>query len=421
MAHPSLPSALLRASLATCAVAWLAAACSSNASTEKSAAGDDGGPLTTQSDSGSADSAPGNNSVDSAAADSQGTGDASDPGHDGGGTPAPLACHAGDRKEWSGAVASTGVAVAVCSACGASYVVASNGTAAAGQVTIDNGSMTVTLAVPAAGTATSAYVTDNPADGTVTVCATGASHGCLPMALQNQRYCNPYRDLVSLVPERIDQGVDFGGAGPIYAMGPGTIDLYRNRTDTGWPGGTFVSYALTVGPAAGKEIYLAENIDLNPSLQSGSFVYSGTVLGTLVDASPDSESGWGVAGEGITAEYGCYTEGCMTPLGVNFNALLVVCRPRPESWGKGAAVRSRAAGRRTGARRWARGSRRRRPLAGNMHRIPTRRECTRAQPPGAVALSAPDLSSLAKWRRSCKREWLRPSRSGWLPLRRRSW
>jgi hypothetical protein len=164
------------------------------------------------------------------------------------------------------------------------------------------------------------------------------------MAPQNQRYCNPFRDVTGLVPERIDQGVDYGGSGPIYAMGPGTIDLYRNRNDTGWPGGTFVSYKLSVGPAAGREIYLAENVDLDPSLKSGSFVYSGTVLGTLVNASPDSESGWGVPGQGVTAEYGCYTEGCMTPLGVNFNALLVClqapsgvtgqagCCPQPSGW-----------------------------------------------------------------------------------------
>ena len=83
------------------------------------------------------------------------------------------------------------------------------------------------------------------ADGTVTVCATAASHACLPMAPQNQRYCNPFRDVTSLVPERIDQGVDYGGAGPIYAMGPGTIDVFKNRNDTGWPGGTFVSYKLS--------------------------------------------------------------------------------------------------------------------------------------------------------------------------------
>jgi hypothetical protein len=190
-------------------------------------------------------------------------------------------------------------------------------------VSVDNGSKTITASVPAGWTATTATLADNSTDGTVTVCGTSGSHGCLPVLPQNKRYCNPYRAVTSLVPERIDQGVDFGGSGPIYALGPGTIDLYRNRTDSGWPGGTFMSYKLSDGPASGKTIYLAENIDLNPALKSGSYVFSGTVLGTLVNASPDSESGWGVAGAGYTAEHSCYVEGCTTPLGVNFNALLV--------------------------------------------------------------------------------------------------
>jgi hypothetical protein len=183
--------------------------------------------------------------------------------------------------------------------------------------------MTITVDVPAGGTATSTTIADNPADGTVTVCATQPSQACLPMNPANQRYCNPFRDLMNLVPERIDQGVDYGGGGPIYAMGPGTIDVYKNRNDAGWPGGTFVSYALSAGPASGKTIYLAENIDLNTNLQSGSFVFNGTVIGTQVDASPQSETGWGVPGMSVTAEYSCYTEGCTTPLGVNFNSLLV--------------------------------------------------------------------------------------------------
>jgi hypothetical protein len=339
---------LLRALGPTCALVWMAAACGSNATGEgTSPVGDDGGG-SAQTDSGSggatgmdaAADGPGSGPVDGAV-DSRVV-DGS--GHkEGGPAPAP-ACAKGDRQEWSGAVANTGITLAVCSACGTSYVVASNGNGSDGQATVANGSMTITVTVPAGGTATSAKVADNPTDGTVTVCATGTSHACLPNATPNQKYCDPYRDLTGLVPERIDQGVDYAGAGPIYAMGPGTIDVYKNRNDSGWPGGTFVSYKVTAGPAAGREIYLAENIDLNPNLQSGSFVYNGTSLGTQVNASPQSESGWGVAGESVTGEYGCYTEGCMTPLGINFNTLLVClgtpsgtmgtggCCPQPTGW-----------------------------------------------------------------------------------------
>jgi hypothetical protein len=299
--------------LATCALAWSVVACSSS---DASSTGDPGGSpdgidAGTDGDIGT------DGSSDASAAD----GRASDSGHPiDAHAPAPPACPSGDRTEWSGVIPNTMVAVAVCSACGESYVVAANGGASAADVTVDGSSM-ITSHVPASGTATSAKIADKP-DGTVSVCASG-THDCIPVSPVNQKYCNPYRSIANLRAERIDQGVDYGGSGPIYAMGPGTIDLYMNRNDTGWPGGTFVSYKLTAGPAAGKIIYLAENIDLNPALHSGSFVYSGTVLGTLVNASPDSESGWGVQGAGYTAEHACYTEGCNTALGSNFNDLLV--------------------------------------------------------------------------------------------------
>jgi hypothetical protein len=312
MVRFNLTSRPLRAWLAMCALAWITTACSSSDVKQHGVA--DGGPRDAGSGpaDGSADSGHENVTADS--------------GNTDGAPPAVPSCLAGDRTEWSGAIPNTAIAVAVCSTCGESYVVAANASASIGQVSVDNGSKTLTANVPAGQTATTASLADNPTDGTVAVCGTAGSHGCLPVPPQNKRYCNPYRAVASLVAERIDQGVDYGGSGSIYALGPGTIDLYRNRTDTGWPGGTFMSYKLSDGPASGKTIYLAENIDLNPALKSGSFVFSGTVLGTLVNASPDSESGWGVAGAGYTAEYSCYTEGCTTPLGVNFNDLLVCLR-----------------------------------------------------------------------------------------------
>ena len=237
--------------------------------------------------------------------------------------PAAPSCPTGDRSEWSGTIPNTLIAVSVCSTCGESYVVAANGSSSSADVTLDNGSMTITATIPANGTATSSKLADNPADGTVTVCGTSGTHGCLPMSVPNQEYCNPFRDVTGLTPQRIDQGVDYACAGGIYAIGPGTIDVFHNRDDTGWPGGTFVSYKLSAGPAAGKVVYLAENIDLNPSLHAGSFVFSGTVLGTQVNAEPEDEIGWGVEGAGYTAEYSCYTEGCSTVMGINFNDLLV--------------------------------------------------------------------------------------------------
>jgi hypothetical protein len=292
------------ASVCLSGLAWLAASCSASNATQHGVA-DGGAPEAGSPADSSADSGREAGAVDSGGRD--------------GAPPVVPSCQAGDRAEWSGVIPNTAIAVAVCSKCGESYVVASNGSGNSAQVSIDNGKKTITTDLTGGGMATTPSLADNPADGTVSVCA----GGCLPVHPQNKRYCNPYRAITKLNPERIDQGVDYGGSGSIYALGPGTIDLYRNRTDPGWPGGTFMSYKLSDGPASGKVIYLAENIDLNPALKSGSFVFNGTVLGTLVNASPDSESGWGVAGAGYTAEHACYIEGCTTPLGVNFNDLLV--------------------------------------------------------------------------------------------------
>ena len=241
--------------------------------------------------------------------------------------PAAPSCKSGDREEWSGTIPNTFVAVAVCSTCGESYVVAANGNTSPEDVTLDNKTKTVTTTVPAGGMATSAQLADNPSDGTVSVCrTTGTSKDCLPVSPENEQYCDPIRAVKSLVPERIDQGVDYAGAGPIYAIGPGIVDVYRNRDDSGWPGGTFFSYKLSAGPASGKVVYFAENVDLDTSLHSGSYVFSGTVIGTLVNAYPNCETGWGVQGKGYTAEYSCYTEGCDTALGDNFNELLVALK-----------------------------------------------------------------------------------------------
>ena len=88
-------------------------------------------------------------------------------------------------------------------------------------------------------------------------------------------------------PERIDQGVDYSGFGPIYAIGDGVV---LSTVGGGWPGGTFIAYQLTDGPASGLVVYAAE--DIEPSVQVGATVNSGTVLGQMY-AGPDGiETGW---------------------------------------------------------------------------------------------------------------------------------
>lgn len=144
----------------------------------------------------------------------------------------------------------------------------------------------------------------------------------------NECYRNPLRAVRSLVRERIDQGVDYAGSGAIYAIAPGIIEVAE--CTSGWPGnncggvGAFISYRITAGPAKGKVVYLAENVKLNSALKPGSTVYSGTVLGRLVDESPNCETGWAIPYEDVALaqEYGGYNGSTSTALGINFNQLM---------------------------------------------------------------------------------------------------
>ena len=49
-------------------------------------------------------------------------------------------------------------------------------------------------------------------------------------------YRNPLRDVSGLNPERIDMGVDFGGSGPVCALGNAVI-TNATGSSAGWPGG----------------------------------------------------------------------------------------------------------------------------------------------------------------------------------------
>ena len=113
-----------------------------------------------------------------------------------------------------------------------------------------------------------------------------------------RRYgANPLRGIANLRPERIDQGVDYGGAGPIYAVGPGVV---LNLYNAGWPGNhAFIAYRLTSGPRMNMVVYVAENVI--PAVTIGQRVDTSTVVGQLINAYPDMETGWAdPAGNGNT-------------------------------------------------------------------------------------------------------------------------
>ena len=139
-------------------------------------------------------------------------------------------------------------------------------------------------------------------------------------------YDNPLRAITSLLPQEVDQGVDYCGSGPIYAIGDGVV---ANLYDSGWPSGVFISYRLTSGPAKGHYVYDAENV--TPSVRVGEHVTPTTVVGILHDAKTCLETGW--ADPPSSPEHAAahleYNGKNSTAYGLNFNALLETLGARP--------------------------------------------------------------------------------------------
>jgi murein DD-endopeptidase MepM/ murein hydrolase activator NlpD len=139
-------------------------------------------------------------------------------------------------------------------------------------------------------------------------------------------YANPLRNVSGLVPERVDQGVDFSGSGPVYAIGNGVVT--EAEESSGWPGGGWITYRLTSGPAQGLVVYLAE--DVTPDVQVGQTVTSATVIGNMFSGDDGIETGWAM-GDGSTEEPesqapeagGIGADGPFpTMVGLNFDELL---------------------------------------------------------------------------------------------------
>lgn len=135
-------------------------------------------------------------------------------------------------------------------------------------------------------------------------------------------YVNPFTGVRNLTPERIDQGVDFSGDGPVSAIG--SAKILDATTSAGWPGGGWVSYQLLDGPAAGRDVFVAE--DITPTVSPGQTVAAGQQIATMRSGSSGIETGWASPrGSHLTLaqDYGGYTEGDHTASGDNFDQLLV--------------------------------------------------------------------------------------------------
>lgn len=138
-------------------------------------------------------------------------------------------------------------------------------------------------------------------------------------------YRNPVRDISGIILERIDQGVDFGGAGPIYAIGPAVI-TNASGDSGGWPGGGWITYQFTSGPAKGEQVYVAE--DVRPTVTVGEHVTSSTVIATMFNGGDGIETGWaqpsGDSAESQLPEAGSVNGAGPFPtdVGTNFDQLL---------------------------------------------------------------------------------------------------
>ena len=136
-------------------------------------------------------------------------------------------------------------------------------------------------------------------------------------------YSNPFRSLSPLTPERIDQGVDYCGDGPIYAIGNGTVNIAdSSQAVDGWPGGGYVSYTLTGGAAAGKIVYVAE--DISPTVTVGQAVTPNTVIAMFNCGADGLETGWasGTGTESLALQNNQWDGTHSTAYGANFSALL---------------------------------------------------------------------------------------------------
>jgi hypothetical protein len=109
------------------------------------------------------------------------------------------------------------------------------------------------------------------------------------LATSGHPYLNPLRAVSGLSPNRVDMGVDFSGAGPVYAIGAGVV-TQATMTNGGWPGGGWITYQLTDGPAVGEVVYVAE--DVIPTVQVGQKVTNRTEIGHMTGGYSGIETGW---------------------------------------------------------------------------------------------------------------------------------
>ena len=137
-------------------------------------------------------------------------------------------------------------------------------------------------------------------------------------------YVDPLSHVSGLSPERIDMGVDYAGAGPVLALGNGTV---FNTSGPGWPGGSFIGITLADGPYAGLSYFVAE--DVKPAVKVGDHVRAGQEIAVMYRGSAGIETGWaaGRGDEPLAAALGQQAHGdpggWTSAAGLSFDRVLV--------------------------------------------------------------------------------------------------
>lgn len=212
----------------------------------------------------------------------------------------------------NGAMPVTGIA----SAAGGSgyYVLRANGEVDAFAAT-SYGSLSISGTMPVGGMASGLAV-----DG-----VTGGYYESIDVTPLGG-YLNPLRQVTALVPQEIDQGVDYCGSGPVFALGDGVV---RNVYASDWPSGVFIAYQLSDGPAKGLVVYVAENV--TPRVSVGERVTPLSVVGIVHDAKTCMETGWADANvpNGHVVGHLQFNGKNSTAFGLNFSDLLQSLGARP--------------------------------------------------------------------------------------------
>jgi hypothetical protein len=122
---------------------------------------------------------------------------------------------------------------------------------------------------------------------------------------------------------RVDQGWDFTGSGPFYAIGSGTV--MRNTLWPGWPGSGGVVYTLDSGQFAGRNVFAMEHVQARVGV--GQHVTPGQYIGDVLPGYPWLETGWAnSSGTGPLTPYNGSPDGTPMPGGQQFKAFMLALK-----------------------------------------------------------------------------------------------